>query len=330
MAAPRQQQRVEKAITITTPRLFAFELAALGIRSQLRGSRPTCPAMRRNAQVSSNLRGILTIAIPASCLHGSHADFRVRVLRGQPDSVGLHAPVLFGTCHHISQGGAAPERQADSLYASARHTHHISGEQSFTRTSAGFGNRVLVGDPLHNSARNGSTAGKIAGTKDAHGQCFVEPAELHRVYPAVADAAGNAAVTLGNNDLLARTGPRSRQPVWTFAVLAHLAAPRGCCGDLADDLESGHGLSMRPAPAPDRHCRRQRRVQDCQIACATRAEIRPTSAVPGPGRTDDEMYSGAGGTPQRDVHAVVRHIVRKPDLHVLACSGAAIEHGGHA
>jgi hypothetical protein len=24
-------------------------------------------------------------------------------------AVGLHAPVLFGTCHHISQGGAAPE-----------------------------------------------------------------------------------------------------------------------------------------------------------------------------------------------------------------------------
>ena len=41
-------------------------------------------------------------------------------------------------------------------------------------SSAGFGNRVLVGDPLHNSARNGSTAGKITGTKDAHGQCFVE------------------------------------------------------------------------------------------------------------------------------------------------------------
>ena len=71
----------------------------------------------------------------------------------------------------------------------------FSGAQSFTPTSAGFGNRVLVGDPLHNSARNGSTAGKITGTKDAHGQCFVEPAELHRVYPAVADAAGNAAAT---------------------------------------------------------------------------------------------------------------------------------------
>ena len=125
-------------------------------------------------------------------------------------------------------GGSNPPAAA-SLYASARHTHHISGEQSFTPTSAGFGNRVLVGDPLHNSARNGSTVGKITGTKDAHGQCFVEPAELHRVYPAVADAAGNAAATLGNNDLLARTGPRSRQPVWTFAVLAHLAAPRGCC-----------------------------------------------------------------------------------------------------
>ncbi len=91
-------------------------------------------------------------------------------------------------------GGSNPPAAA-SLYASARHTHHISGEQSFTPTSAGFGNRVLVGDPLHNSARNGSTAGKITGTKDAHGQCFVEPAELHRVYPAVADAAGNAAAT---------------------------------------------------------------------------------------------------------------------------------------
>jgi hypothetical protein len=51
----------------------------------------------------------------------------------------------------------------------------------------------LIGK-LHNSARNGSK-GKITGTKDAHGQCFVEPAELHRVYPAVADAAGNAAAT---------------------------------------------------------------------------------------------------------------------------------------
>ena len=56
----------------------------------------------------------------------------------------------------------------------------------------------------------------------------------------------------------------------------------------------------------------------------------------GPGRQEgsacsvDEMDPGAGGTPQRDVYAVVRHIVRKPNLHVLDCGGAAIEHGGHA
>jgi hypothetical protein len=34
-------------------------------------------------------------------------------------------------------GGSNPPAAA-SLYASARHTHHISGEQSFTPTSAGF------------------------------------------------------------------------------------------------------------------------------------------------------------------------------------------------
>jgi hypothetical protein len=39
-------------------------------------------------------------------------------------------------------------------------------------------------------------SGKISGTKDAHGEWFVEPAELHRIYPAVADAVGNAATTL--------------------------------------------------------------------------------------------------------------------------------------
>src|SRR2546430_14674775 len=79
-------------------------------------------------------------------------------------AVGLHAPVLFGTCHHISQGGAAPEGRPAVFYPSARHTHHISGEQSFTPTSAGFGNRVLVGDPLHNSARNGSTIDRFCET----------------------------------------------------------------------------------------------------------------------------------------------------------------------
>src|SRR5437016_3743298 len=31
-------------------------------------------------------------------------------------------------------------------------------------------------------------AGKVSGTKDEHGEWHVEPAELHRVYPPVADA----------------------------------------------------------------------------------------------------------------------------------------------
>ena len=73
-------------------------------------------------------------------------------------------PVLFGTCHHISQGGAAPEGRPAAFMPAPRHTHHISGEQSFTPTSAGFGNRVLVGDPLHNSARNGSTIDRFCET----------------------------------------------------------------------------------------------------------------------------------------------------------------------
>src|SRR6266849_528923 len=36
--------------------------------------------------------------------------------------------------------------------------------QSLTPTLAGFGNRVLVGDPLHNSARNGSTIDRFCET----------------------------------------------------------------------------------------------------------------------------------------------------------------------
>src|SRR6516164_5928532 len=39
-----------------------------------------------------------------------------------------------------------------------------TGQQSLTPTSAGFGNRVLVGDLLHNSARNGSTIDRFCKT----------------------------------------------------------------------------------------------------------------------------------------------------------------------
>jgi hypothetical protein len=38
-------------------------------------------------------------------------------------------------------------------------------------------------------------SGKITGTKDEHGQWHVDAAELHRVYPPVADAVANSAAT---------------------------------------------------------------------------------------------------------------------------------------
>ena len=72
-------------------------------------------------------------------------------------------PFCFGLAT-TSARAALRLKAGRQLYASARHTHHISGEQSFTPTSAGFGNRVLVGDPLHNSARNGSTIDKFCET----------------------------------------------------------------------------------------------------------------------------------------------------------------------
>src|SRR4029077_10719948 len=79
-------------------------------------------------------------------------------------AVGLHAPVLFGTCHHISQGGAAPQGRPAAFMPAPVTRTTLSGEQSFTPTSAGFGNRVLVGDPLHNSARNGGTIDRFCET----------------------------------------------------------------------------------------------------------------------------------------------------------------------
>ena len=40
-------------------------------------------------------------------------------------AVGLHAPVLFGTCHHISQGGAAPEGRPAALCQRPSHAPHF-------------------------------------------------------------------------------------------------------------------------------------------------------------------------------------------------------------
>src|SRR5262249_57514140 len=64
-------------------------------------------------------------------------------------------------------GGAAPEgRPADASARQARTT--FSGEQSLTPTSAGFGNRVLVGDPLHNSAPNATPLHTFSKTTRLH------------------------------------------------------------------------------------------------------------------------------------------------------------------
>jgi dTDP-glucose pyrophosphorylase len=47
--------------------------------------------------------------------------------------------------------------------------------------------------------------------------------------------------------------------------------------------------------------------------------------------TVDEMNSGAGRTPQRDVCQafVVQAVIVKPSLHVLASCGAAVKYGSH-
>src|SRR5258705_12561346 len=50
-----------------------------------------------------------TEIITISQIHHSRTDSRVRVLNARPRSGSPCTRFLFGTCHHISQGGAAPE-----------------------------------------------------------------------------------------------------------------------------------------------------------------------------------------------------------------------------
>jgi hypothetical protein len=80
-------------------------------------------------------------------------------------------------------------------------THHISGEQSLTPTSADFGNRVLVGDPLHNSARNGSTIDRfcelIASSCPLRSNCGVSAITYLSVR---CRAASDSVSTHGTND----------------------------------------------------------------------------------------------------------------------------------
>jgi hypothetical protein len=85
-------------------------------------------------------------------------------------------------------------------------------------------------------------SGKITGTKNAHGQWYVEPAELHRVCPAVADAVGNAAATpqdaMGDAAALAVAQQRAAQAedrlaelkAWSKTYAATATHGAGGCG----------------------------------------------------------------------------------------------------
>ena len=71
-----------------------------------------------------------------SQIHHSCTDSRVRVLNDLRRS-GLSAPVLFGTCHHISQGGAAPEgRPAAFMPAPVTRTTFLESSLSLQRQPA--------------------------------------------------------------------------------------------------------------------------------------------------------------------------------------------------
>ena len=79
-------------------------------------------------------------------------------------AVGLHAPVLFGTCHHISQGGAAPEgRPAAFMPAPVTRITFLESSLSLS-TSPSFGNRILVSDLLHQPARKGNSIDSLRET----------------------------------------------------------------------------------------------------------------------------------------------------------------------
>jgi hypothetical protein len=67
-------------------------------------------------------------------------------------------------------------------------------------------------------------AGKISATKDVHGQWCIEPAELHRVYPPVADTAGDTSAAR-----------QHASPETTLALRAELAEQR--LADLKAALE---------------------------------------------------------------------------------------------
>jgi hypothetical protein len=94
-------------------------------------------------------------------------------------------------------------------------------------------------------------AGKITGTKDEHGEWHVEPAELHRVYPPVADAAiGSVAMRrLATGDAAAIAMEHQR----TAQAEERLSELKAMLEDMRSDRDAWRDQAQRlalPSPQP--------------------------------------------------------------------------------
>ena len=79
----------------------------------------------------------------------------------------------------MDQGASGRRRALDPTHRSATHELHPAAAAA----ACGLNKSTVL---------RAIKAGKISGTKDEHGEWHVEPAELHRVYPPVADAAAGS------------------------------------------------------------------------------------------------------------------------------------------
>jgi hypothetical protein len=95
--------------------------------------------------------------------------------------------------------------------------------------------------------------GKISGTKDEHGEWHVEPAELHRVYPPVADAAAGSGVmprdATGDAAALAMANQRAALAEERLPELKAMLADMQCDRDAWRDQAQRLAL---PKPEPEK------------------------------------------------------------------------------
>jgi hypothetical protein len=94
-------------------------------------------------------------------------------------------------------------------------------------------------------------AGKITGTKDEHGEWHVEPAELHRIYPPVADAAAgtDAKPRRATEDAAALAMAHQR----TAQAEERLSELKAMLEDLRQDRDAWRDQAQRlalPSPQP--------------------------------------------------------------------------------